>query len=224
MNHQYIKFEDVSDDVWDNWVKQISNASFLHSTSYLRFLHQMAPEGCARSFAILDSSGIPLALCPFAVSETDGKESTVLQAAWPGDPLAYPAIATCSPTARRRLARTIFDLLHAKAQQENIVRMVFRSYPINQGLMSQEDLPAPQMEALAYGYQCIPQNRLIMNLKLPLDILESNMTKYHRRRIHQTEKKGVTVEEYFGNASELSALFQSYRKAHFNYYGRQTRP
>lgn len=224
LNHHCVGFSEVSSQTWNAWVAALPDATYLHEAGFLQYLHALLPDGAAKTFALLNDANKPIALCPFAISTDLVNGMEMREGTWKGAPIPYPAIAGDSPTSRRRLVRLVFEQIQERARIEGLGRIQFRRYPISRAVMNGVECPVAQMEALAHGYTCLPQNTVVMALRRAPDALEAGMTSYHRRRIHRSRREGLRVHSFRGNSSEARNMFESYQQAHVASAGRLTRP
>lgn len=219
-----VPFTEVGSQTWDSWLVGLQTATYLHSSLFLEYLHHCVPEAGRRSFALLDEKGEPLALCPLGISSVRIGLRDLKEGSWGGYPIAYPAMRVENATLRRRLARSVFEVVHRLTDEAGLARVTFRLHPLSLRCMRGDLRPINTMEAMCQGYACHPQNTVIIDLSISVGDLEARMTQYHRKRIRKSERQGISVRAFQGLAPGTKEALAGYQQAHFISSGRRTRP
>ena len=104
MNYQIEKFNQVDARQWNQWLAQLSGATYLQSFDWLHFL-SLYENVQNDSFCLMNEDGAPLAICPLIMTvkpEISGKKAVI-----GGDYLGAPALAD-SPSRFRKLRTKSF--------------------------------------------------------------------------------------------------------------------
>ena len=223
MNMRQVLFEEVEPKAWDAWVAQIPDATYLHSSMFLRFLRTLIPTQQHRSFACLDDTERPLALCPLAISDVSIEGQPSREASWNGAPLGAPVFGEMPPRSKRRLQQQIFADYHDQLAASRVIRIVVRHHPVSLRVMAGGSLISP-FEILAQGYVCQPQNTVVIELEHPESQLTGELHPSQRKHIAQTKRRGLVIRAYRGAGAETAEAFTRYQEAHRLAAGKPTRP
>jgi len=218
------RFDEVPGAEWDSWVQSLPDAAYVHSSMYVRFCHLMVGEARAHSFALLDNRGDLAALCPLGISPGEAEDKSFSEASWNGAPLGLPAIRRELPSQRRRLAVDVFEILHQEMRRLGAARSLLLKHPMSLGMLHGEGRPAGQLEAMAAGYACQPQNTIVMDLGFTLEELCRGLTQEQRKHLNQSDRRGLRVKEFSGTDDGLAEMHAQYAHAHQKAAGRLTRP
>jgi len=221
---QIKRFEDVPNETWDRWVGSVYDGTYLHSSFWLDYCHATMEPGDCLSFAVLDSREEILAICPLGISESECDGVVFKEASWGGAPLALPAIMSGLPAQRRRLVRTVFEVLHDEMKERGVGRSFLRRHPVPNIVLKNCGLAVGEVEALSAGYFCNAQNTIVMDLGLTDEELNKGMTREQRKHLYQSQRAGLTVREFRGESPELNQVHDLYRLAHLESAGMLTRP
>lgn len=224
MSKNQLFFKDITRTEWDDLVSKIPNASFLHSWFWINYVSKFPNIIENYSFILFDSNKNLLAVCPFAVSYNSENDSNEIS--FSGNPCGTPALVIMKPNVNRKVLDEIFTIFEKYVQLHKVekINLVWDPQTINFCL---NDKPHENhFELLRYQLSCSVQNMQLLNLNISEQELFDNVSKYHRRHIRQTEKKGVKIT-IINNETEKDLLiknFNEFQKAHFISAGKLTRP
>jgi len=225
MDLQIRRFDEVPGTTWDSWVQSLPDSAYVHSSMYVRFCHLMVGQARAHSFALLDNRGDLVALCPLGISPGEAGGRSFNEASWNGAPLGLPAIRRELPSQRRRLAADVFEIFHQEMRRRSAARSLLLKHPMLLGVLQGDDRPAEQLETMAAGYACQPQNTIVIDLSCTLEELSRGLTQEQRKHLNQSERRGLKVREFSNNAdTALAQMHAQYADAHQKAAGRLTRP
>ena len=224
MSKNLLFFKDATQDEWDSYVKKIPNSSFLHSWFWINYLSKFSNIIENYSFILFDSNKNLLAVCPFAVSSNN--EKNINEISFSGNPCGSPALSLLKPNINRKILDEIFLIFESyiKLQEVKQINMVWDPQTIN--FCTYDKPHENHFELLRFQLSCSVQNMQLLKLNIPEVELFDNVSKYHRRHIRQTEKKGVKIN-VFDQTTEINLLnkrFSEFQKAHFLSAGKLTRP
>lgn len=218
MDLKFVRFQDVDGEIWDKWVAAINESTYLHSATFLNFLHEMiASEGEVLSFACLENKDTPLAICPLGISANSLQEIQFYEASWDGAPLGAPAFSSMRPSLMWKVKNQVYDHFHQLIKEHEGRRSLLRKHIISIGALEGTQISiAGQYDILRYGYECQPQNTLIIDLKNPAEELKLQLSRYQRKHLKQAEKQNLEVKVYDGTclAEDVEKMFLLYQEAH----------
>jgi len=226
MDFKVVRFQDVPNELWDKWVFSIKESSYLHSSKFLNFLHKMVmPENCL-TFALIQNEDNPIALCPFGLSKNSVNGMDFYEASWHGAPLGAPAFRDeVKPNLRMKMQREVFEYYGQLLKKHGAKRCYLRSHPVTLNVLSNSRMPTMlQLSILQEGYECHPQNTLMIDLANSEETLLFHLSKYQKKHIRKSNKDGLLFVEYDGQNSGLEKIFYKYQDAHIKSAGHMTRP
>jgi len=219
------RFEETPASLWDKWVSRIGGSSYLHSSSFLGFLHEMVGPDKALSFACIQDEEHPLALCPAAVCKNNLFGNDFLDASWNGAPLGGPVFAEQACGVGDKIKNQVFELFHGLIREKGAKRCYIRRHPVSLDLLSgKEQLEAFQFYPLKLGYECHPQNTIVIDLRVSGETLSAGLSQYQRKHIRRSSKKGIRIAEYNSSTEKNGEIFNLYQQAHIKSAGKMTRP
>jgi len=224
MEYEIVPFSKVPGGLWDKWVSRISDATYLHSAKFLAFLHAMMPPDSVFTFACIDGKGDAVALCPLAISKNNIAGMEFHEASWKGAPLGMPAFRKMDPGQARKARREVFEYYHRVIKDHDGKRCYLRKHAVSLNMLSGIDTTASQFAILQEGYEPHVQNTAVIDMRLSEEELAENLSKYHRRHMKRSQRDGLVVVEYDGQAEGLQEVFESYKAAHIKAAGGKVRP
>lgn len=221
MNVKIVPFSESTSEDWDFMVSQTIEASFYHSWHYLRYLQEFSNVD-NKSFAMCDTSGALIAIVPIGITISEGQVSM----SFSGTPCGAPAFISMPPSLRRKRFDLVMEYVLAIAKTHNISRADFLYHPVHTGLFQQIRFPLGQsFELQKYGCLYQVQSTVVIDLQLSDQKLWSNLSKYRRRSISQSLKKGLKFRVYNNlyNIELIADVMNDFQQAHFKSAGRVTR-
>lgn len=229
MNKNYgfkiVNFNEVPNLLWDTWVSLMGDASYLHSSKFLAFLHEMVGTENAMSFACIQDEKHPLALCPLAITKNNFLGVEFLDASWNGAPVGIPVFADSSRGISGQLKRDVYEVFHSVLKENGVKRSYIRRHPVSLNYFSENKmLDSFQLYPLKEGYECQPQNTIIIDLRGSEEALTADLGQYQRKHIRRSEKCGMKVLEYNASTKGNREMFALYQQAHIKSVGKLARP
>lgn len=223
MEFKIVRYDNIEKELWNKWVYQIKESTYLHSSMFLDFLHSLMSKQNIHTFACIRNNDTPIALCPLGISTVQFSNIKFVEGSWNGAPLAVPAITEMTPSARNRTQKELFEIVHDIFQRESVQRNFMKRHPINKNVLS-GIIDSYQLSVMQLGYECIPQNTVIINLELQEEDLVLQLSKYQRKRIKLSIRDGLEVKVFRGSPENIDRVFLEYQLAHEKSAGKLTRP
>lgn len=219
-----IFYKDIDSSRWNDLISRIDTVSYYHSWSWLDFSSKFSNIKEHASFIVLDGDN-PIAVCSLAV--TYNAINDMHELSFPGAPLGIPAVIRDNSRLRRDTLDYIFNIYdsYVKNYGAKIIKMLY--HPLDSVFCQSKSLGfAYSFELLRYGMQYCVNNTAIVDLSLSEEMLLQNMSKYHRRHIMRSKKRGIYVKVFNrnNNVDELKRYFDFCQGVHFSAAGRMTRP
>jgi len=226
MNFKVVKYQDVPNELWDSWVLQIKESTYLHSSMFLNFLHAMIEPENRLTFALVENEDRPVALCPFGVSRNNIGGMEFLEASWNGAPLGVAAQRVeIKPSLRMKTQRVVQDCYGGLLKDKGAKRCRLRLHPVSLDLLEGTKTAAlSQFALLQDGYEPHPQNTLVVDLQNDEETLLLYVSRYQKKHIKKSVRDGLKFVEYAQTSKGLDEMFSEYQKTHFKSAGRLTRP
>lgn len=216
---------ETSREQWDEWVGQIDDATYHHSWSWIRYSELFRADSSHDSFILLENERKAVAVGPLGLTldSHSGKKELSLN----GSPLGAPAVLATKPSIRRQILDVVFARIRQYAVENGASRVRMQSHPLSQGFSSGRVCCAQNaFELQKFELIADVRNTLVMDLALPREALEENLSKYHRRHIRGGAKEGIRVRAFAKDESldEPRKNFEQFQRAHFLSARRMTRP
>ena len=224
MNYNLIFYKDIHKNDWDAYVKEMPDAGFHHSWSWINYISKFSNIRENLSFVYLDDDKSVLAICPLAVSYNQTGDHFELS--FGGNPCATPLVASVKPSLRRKILDEIVNRILSFSREFNVKKISLIWDPLVKNFCSDSSIHRNNFELLRYQMQYYVENIVVVSLDLPEDILFENVSKYQRRHIKKTEKKGVIIKvlNIENNKADIKEYFSLFQEAHLKSAGKMTRP
>lgn len=220
-----ISFNEVNSLTWDHWLEQLAEATYLHSSAWLKYISEFYDVVENASFCLLDAQNFPLAICPLIVNirKTRIGDISVI-----GDnALGVPALLEVAPSFRKKILNEIINIYTKYAEKNNIVSIQMVRNPLTIKFNKQHSLGLDRcLELERFHFFQRVANTVVISLVNSEDTILGNMGKYHRRHINRAIKKGVKIKVFDNeaNTDEVNNCFSRFQNEHFKSAGRLTRP
>jgi hypothetical protein len=219
-----VRFQDVPTEQWDKWVGMIGDASYLHSSMFLTYLHNMVKLEDVLTFAFVENMDNPVALCPLGICKTSIGDMEFREASWNGAPLGAPVFREMRPGPSGKLQRAVFEFYHQLVREHGGRRCYVRRHAISLSKLAGRDTGVSQMSILAHGYICLPQNTSIVELSCSEDELMARLSITRRQCIRTSQQQRLRIVAFGAGSEDSAEMFKLYQRAHFESAGRLTRP
>lgn len=224
MNYKIINYKDASKKDWDGYVRQLPDANYYHSWSWLNYISKFPGIKENLSFVCLSDNGSVLAVCSLAVSLNGEKK--YFEMSFGGNFCGAPAIADVKPSLRRKISDEVFSIISANAEKFKVKKINMIWDPLTIAFCEKSGFHKNHFELLRYGLNYYVENVVVVDLMLPKNILFDNLSIDRRQRIRIAVKKDIKISA-FNKENEkdyLKKYFQQFQSAHFQSAGRMTRP
>lgn len=218
------EFSEVDGRTWDAWAAQMKDSSYLHSHAFLSFLHALAGPENTLTFACVGEDGQPVALCPLGICRKSVAGVDFVEASWNGAPLGLPVCSGDTPSARRKIQNEVLAVFHARLRAHSVGRACLRRHAITTQVLSGSGQDSMQLGLLQNGYECQPQNTVILDLRSPEDALLAQTSTYQRKHIRRSLRSGLRIREFGAGDPGLKEAFARYQEAHIASAGGLARP
>jgi len=225
MSLKIFNFKDTDHQDWDHWVDQVDGSTYLHTSSWLKYISEFYNVIENASFCVLKNKTSPLAICPLVITKKETENGDRREIG--GNGLSIPALFNLSPREKKRILNEIFQIYSKYAEDKNIDAISLIGNPLTNKFCAD---PLSGVDGLLEleRYHLLQRvvNTVVIDLDNSSDILFQNMGKYHRRHIKRAPKKGVTVKtiDSSSDRDEINAVFSRFQNEHFKSAGRLTRP
>jgi len=224
MNLKIKYFKDVSKDEWDGWIKEVGESSSYHSWSYLNYFSKFPDIVENLSFACFDKNDSIVGICPLGI--TSNRLENYFEISLGGSLCATPALVIQENRARKKILNDIFKTINDFARQYKVKKINMIGQPLTSSFFSSNSLNRNSFELLRYNFLFSVNNTAVIDLSLPEEALLNNVSKYQKRHIERSKKRGLEVK-FFGrdsNSGGLKEYFGKYQEAHYKSAGKMTRP
>ena len=225
MKFDIVHYVDVGKDEWSGYLNEIPEAGYHHSWQWMSFISNFTGFTKNLSFLLFEHEEKKLsAICTLAVSFNALAKYNEIS--FGGNYCATPLVADVKPNIRRKILDEVFQMIQFYANQYNVKKILMIWDPLVRSLINDSSFHRNQFELQRYGLFYVVKNYLSVDLSLPVETLVENISKYHRRHINRSGKKGVTIKIFNQQyqSSLIPEYFGMYKKAHFISSGRLTRP
>jgi hypothetical protein len=217
------RFETVDEAKWNLWTELIGECCFLHNYHMLKYYECVDSTVQHYSFALLTPEKEPVGIVPLFVSNRSVGNVRYLEASLNGDAMGGPAIASGSPSFRRKVVEAVYRTFVSECRRLNVKRILFQRSPLSKDVEGSSKPSAGIFEPIAFGFIAHPYNAVCIDLQKDQDVLLSNVSKYQRRHILRSIKKGLVVERFSAGNQGLYDGMQIYKTMHQLASGRVTR-
>ena len=224
MSYKIQLYKDIEKNNWDKYVLLVNESTYHHSWSWISYISLFDTIEHNISFIVFDESENPIAICPLCIS--NNKEFNYREFSFGGNHCATPALNETNPSKRRKLLDYIMSEIHKHALEFEVkkIKMVSDPLPIYifKGLSNFQN----QFELIKYNFQYHVENYILINLAEEEDVLYNKVSKYQRKHIRQSEKKGLTIKcvNSILDKIEITHFFSKFKEAHYISAGKLTRP
>jgi hypothetical protein len=224
MNYKLVYYKDISKNEWDSYVKQMPEAGYHHSWSWLNYITQFPNIKENVSFVCLGDSKSILGICPLAISFNE--KGAYMEMSFGGNPCGTPLIADVKPSLRRKILDYIFCSILSITQEFNVKKICMVWDPLTISFCTGSFFHKNMFDLLRYQMIYYAENIVVVDLDLSEETIREGVSKYQRRHIQRAEKKGVIVKAFNSNvnSADIKTYFDLFQEAHFKSAGRKTRP
>jgi hypothetical protein len=215
-----VSWKDIGKGRWDEFCLNCAHAWFRHTSTWTEYTLNMRPEceSTNLSFGIVDNGEL-VAILPLVKEALHGKPGFT-EFGFAGWNVPFPALANgLGERHRDKVIKAVFAELEQLAIHHNISYSAFEIHPVHT-LLDRASFSCNPLPFLGYSSTDIATH--IVQLDHDKEALLRNMRKGHRSDITAGLSGGLTAE-VFGAETFSDAVFDSYRRIHFNAAGRITR-
>ncbi|MCX5749178.1 MAG: GNAT family N-acetyltransferase [Candidatus Saganbacteria bacterium] len=221
MLHEIIQLTEDNHPLWGELCQKSNDAWFWHTTEWMNYCISYGFEKHRSknlSFIMIDDSG-PIAICPLVLEShagPDGKERQEFSISGSGGYLEMPAVrSNLTKGHTDKIMDEILETIDQMAVRHQVSRVSFRSAPL-----AQQRYNINSFEK--FGYLDCSLSTHVIDLKLSLAEIWSDVRKGHKYDIHRGEKNFI-IHIYDKDNADKS-IFDQYRLLHHKASGRVTRP
>ncbi|MFA6446642.1 MAG: GNAT family N-acetyltransferase [Patescibacteria group bacterium] len=225
MEYKKVLFSDVSAKEWDAWVLNVPGSCHFHSAALLDYFSKFEEVEKNASFAFIDHTGKPLAICSLASSYL--KDRGVHSISFGHAPCGVPVVAPMPRQDRKKILDNIISEILAFAKENKASEVSFFWDPLNTLFMHEGGVIQPAtFELLRYNLIYEVENTIAVDLEKKIEDLSADVSKYHLRHIKRGYKKGLAVRVFNreNNADQIDRIFKIFEDTHIKSAGRMTRP
>lgn len=221
---EIVKFNEITSSEWDDFVGQISESTYMHTSWWLQYLNAIyGADGC-KSFILMHGKR-PQAICPLFISKAKFDNREYFETTRNGLSSIYPAFIEMPATQRRRLARRTFKYIEEILSDYKVQRLEFYKHPMNYSVINNNFDLGNAAEALSYGYFPHVRNTIIIDLAKTEQELLSEMTMFQRKHITKSAKIGFKFNIFSNDSLKgFEENFANFLAAHIKSAGKMTRP
>lgn len=208
---------------WQDAVNGIDGSTYLHSWDMLRY-RMLFSDAKHFSFIVYDDKQ-PVAvvgLATYPQARSSGMEFSL-----PGS-CCFPGFTHMSQSSFRKVSQFTFARIDEIAATEKVVSASFDHPAVTAGHARQGFIDSQNLfHAQSYGYIPAVFNCAVWNLTQEEQDLFADISKYQRRHIKQSEKKGLRVSAFTVPTSTpftIRGMVEKMRLMHLLVSGRKTRP
>lgn len=224
MNYKLIKYNDVQKNKWDRYVTEMPDAGYHHSWSCINYVSKFPNLTENISFICMADNKSVLAVCPLAISYNE--KGDYCEISFGGNPCGTPLIASLKPSMKRKMLDEIFRIILSVTDKYDVKKISMVWDPLVNSFCTDSSFHKDSFELLRYQMSYYVENAIAVNLKLPEKTLFEHVSKYQRRHIQRSEKKGLVVKAFNidNNTRDIKELFGLFQESHLKSAGRITRP
>lgn len=223
MINKILTMNETDESTWDGFVSSIDESNYFHSYAWLKFASMLNNVEKNNSFLCLNDNDEPLCVCPLMLYLNNDNKYELSSAS---DPLGVPAISDLSPSNRRKLSQEIFNKIFDFGKENQVIKINMIWYPLNIAICNGNLLSYQNsFELIKYNMLYRIENIVVIDLERSKDELSTRMSKYQRRHVNRSIKKGVSVKIFNkkNNNDQLDDLINQFKNAHLISAGIQTR-
>jgi len=206
-------------DEWNQIVDFIPACSYGHTWEFVNYLSLFQNVIANESFICFDDRRMPIAVCPFIVTENSAGKYNEISSN--GSPVPIPVVSENYPLRRKKILNSIFKIYFDKALEHNIKVGSFISHP----LTNQVNEFGTKYNFELENFLMIPNvvNTLVIDLEKNIEVLLKSLSKYQRKNIRKAEKeiKISVVDETNDNIDNWMETIQG---IHYKSARKSTRP
>jgi Acetyltransferase (GNAT) domain len=200
------------------------DAGYHHSWSWINYISNYPNLKENISFACLADDKSVLAVCPLAISYN--QKGDYCEISFGGNPCGAPLIASLKASMKRKMLDEIFRIILSVTDKYDVKKISMVWDPIVKSFCADASFHRGSFELLRYQMNYYVENVIVVNLSLPEETLFEHVSKYQRRHVQRSGKKGVAVNVFNidNNAHDIEKLFGLFQESHFKSAGSMTRP
>lgn len=217
MECKFIDFSEISNKLWDQAVDEMEGHIHLASSNSINYYS--AFEKISNNSFLVEFDKKILAVVPLAVNKNLKNFFYGFNYNYCPSPVFKKKLR---PSIRRKVLKSIID--HIQNKNMNIKRLNLFTHPIYYSKKNFEINSKNQFEMIEFTKNYSVINTFMVDLKLEMDELMSNLSKYHKRNILRSSSK-MTFNVYDNKDIKVTKKkFEEFKDLHFQSAGRKTRP
>jgi len=217
MDCKFIYFKEISHKIWDEELDKMEGHTHLVSSCSLNY-YSNYEKIYNKSFLVEFEKKI-VSIVPLAINKNTKTHIFSFNYGYCPSPVFRKNLR---PSVRRKILSLI--IIHIKNMNHNIKNLNFFNHPVVNLKKKFEISSKNQFEMIQYTKNYSVINTFILDLKLNIDELIENMSKYHRRNIFKSKNK-MSFNIYDNkDTNTLKIKFKEFKNFHFKSAGKKTRP
>jgi hypothetical protein len=212
----------ASEPLWDEFCNNTPGAWFWHTTDFLKYQHAYRPEVATLPLHFTARrNGKVVGICPLAKETIKRGEITYPVFSLGEDLIPGPIVESSLPLSDRdRILKTMLREVDRLASIHGAAKVGFRADGLAPRFL--EPVNVPIHDLLDFGFMDVSIRTQVIDLRLPLDQLWSDVRKRYHSLIHKGERQFVFRVLNQNDITEKG--FGAYQALHRKAAGRLTRP
>ncbi len=221
MSYKIKTFKNFEKKEWNKLVSTMIGNQQHFTWNRIRYFETL-PNIINLSFAVFEGKAC-LALVALGLSKINNKNIFSFNKDFCPEPIVNYKLTIYEKKKLKNNLRTIIENI---AKEKNVKSYNLRTHPVifekNTVKISSQD----QFYQIKWAKNFFVHNTIILNLAMKESEIWDNFSKSHKKNIKRISSKGLKFNVINSKASksEISYQFQSFKKAHYLNWNKQTRP